>query len=340
MEQLAIVLFGLESTHLNKCADSEKAAYNRMAAYFLLFILSSFLSFYYFFYLLTLNYFSSLPLALVLSFVFFSIIRFTLLTVQLPLGEKPTLKKLLLNGANIFRIILFGLLIYAVSIPLSSFVFRQNINTGLSIYKDNLFSDFMISKEKMSNQQLGSIQSLIDKKKEELKFLQESETNRGILKFKTERIQRQIVLFQKNLKTKHVKLKRDNKSLFEQYKSNLNRAGMPFKRFELMFSEANSILILLLIFCCLFLLLPLYMYVRFANKFQYSLYFSEEMVQLIVTEYNRALLECKDYLLANYGYSVQQVSLYNDPPFNRSRVFIAPKEIKAVNLFDHYTPIG
>jgi hypothetical protein len=192
----------------------------------------------------------------------------------------------------------------------------------------------------MSNQQLGSIQSLIDKKKEELKFLQESETNRGILKFKTERIQKQIVLFQKNLKTKHLKLKRDNKLLFEQYKSNLNRAGMPFKRFELMFSEPNSILILLLIFCCLFLLLPLYMYVRFANKFQYSLYFSEEMVQLIVTEYNRALLECKDYLLANYGYSVQQVSLYNDPPFNRSRVFIAPKEIKAVNLFDHYTPIG
>jgi hypothetical protein len=336
MEHLATLLFGLDIKHLMRCSEGERSAYKKVALYFVLLIAFCFLSLYYFFFLLTLSYLGALPMAALLSFVFFSIIRFTLLTIQLPLGETVTLKKLIFNGANIFRMVLFMLLVFTLIIPLSAFVFRKAISTDLVTYKDSVYNEFKASKDLMEKQQLGSISSLIIQKKAEQEALKTIEKNERLLGFKIRRIQQQITLLERKLNIKGQELKNQNRVLLAHYRQELKHAGMPFKRFELMFHQPSTGVVLILFFAFLFGILPAYMYVRYATSYGYGKYFGDEMVLVISAEYKQMKKDCSEYLLNHYKHSFHEESLYEDPPFNRTSIFKTPTRLSTVKLFDHF----
>jgi hypothetical protein len=336
MEHLATLLFGLDVKHLMRCSEGERSAYKKAALYFVLIIAFCFLSLYYFFFLLTLNYVGAFPLAAVMSFVFFCIIRFTLLTIQLPIGETVTLKKLIVNGANMFRMVLFMLLVFTLIIPVSAFVFRNAISADLVTYKDTVYNEFKASKDLMEKQQLGSISSLIAEKKADQEALKTTEKNARMRKFKVQRIQRQITLLERKLTTKAQELKKQNRALLSHYRQDLKHAGMPFKRFELMFHEQNTGVVLIVLFALLFGILPAYMYVRYASSYGYGKYFGDEMVLVISAEYKQMKKDCAAYLLKHYQHSLQEESLYEDPPFNRTRVFKTPTRLTTIKLFDHF----
>lgn len=336
MERLATLLFGLDTKHLLRCSSGERSAYSKVTLFFIMVIISSFLSLYYFFYLLSLNYALSLPLAGVLTFVFFSIIRFTLLTIQLPIGEVVTMKKLIVNGANIFRIVLFMLLVFTLIVPICAFVFRNPISKDLQGYKTQVYIDFAKSKEHMTEQQLGSISMLIDKKENEQKNILNTEKNVRIQKFKIRHIQKQIDELEKKLRVKKALLAKNNRRLLAHFRKDLKHAGMPFKRFELLFHQSSSGVVVFLLFVLLFTLLPAYMYVRYASSYLYGKYFGDEMVLVIAAEYVKMKKDCSEYLLKNYNYRLSHESLYEDPPFNRTRIFKTPTRITTVKLFDHF----
>ncbi len=336
MERLATLLFGLDTKHLLRCSSGERSAYAKATFYFILVISASFLSLYYFFYLLSLDYALSLPLAGVLTFVFFSIIRFTLLTIQLPIGEVVTMKKLIVNGANIFRIVLFMLLVFTLIVPISAFVFRQSISQDLQGYKNQVYVNFAQSKQRMTDQQLGSISMLIEKKESEQKIIFNTEKNVRIQQFKIRHIHKQIDVLEKKLSVKKALLVKNNRHLLAHFRKELKHAGMPFKRFELLFHQPNSGLVLFLLFALFFSLLPAYMYVRYATSYLYGKYFGDEMVLVIAAEYSKMKKDCAEYLLQNYNYSLSHESLYEDPPFNRTRIFKTPTKRTTIKLFDHF----
>jgi hypothetical protein len=336
MERLATLLFGLDTKHLLRCSSGERSAYSKATLYFIMVITASFLSLYYFFYLLSLSYALALPLAGVLTFVFFSIIRFTLLTIQLPIGEVVTMKKLIVNGANIFRIVLFMLLVFTLIVPICAFVYRTPLSKELQGYKTQVYIDFAKSKEYMAEQQLGSLSLLIEKKEKEQKIILNTEKNVRIQKFKVRHIQRQIDVLEKKLSIKKALLAKNNRHLLAHFKKELKHAGMPFKRFELLFYQPSSGIVLFLLFVLFFTLLPAYMYVRFATSYMYGKYFGDEMVLVIAAEYAKMKKDCSEYLLKNYNFRLSNESLYEDPPFNRTRIFKTPTRITTVKLFDHF----
>ena len=336
MERLATLLFGLDSKHLIRCSSLERSAYAKATLYFIVVITATFLSLYYFFYLLSLSYALSLPMAGVLTFVFFSIIRFTLLTIQLPIGERVTVKKLMLNGANIFRIVLFMLLVFTLITPLCAFVFRRPISKDLMGYKNQVYINFAHSKERMTDQQLGSISILIEKRENEQQFVLNTEKNLRMQQFKFRHIQQQIDILKKKLSAKKTLLTKKNRHLLTHFRKELKHAGMPFKRFEFSFHQSSSGLVLFLLFILLFSLLPAYMYVRYASTYMYGKYFGEEMELVIAEEYSTMKKDCSEYLLKHYNYSHVHDSLYEDPPFNRIRLYKTPTRITTIKLFDHF----
>lgn len=336
MENIAIVLFGLESKHLSRCSEVEKSAYKRTALYFILTIAFIFLSLFYFFYLLTINYLGAFILSAVLSFVFFSIIRFTLLTIQLPLGEVPSMKKLLFNAANVFRITLYMILVFALVVPFSSFIFKGAIADELGQYKTQVYSDFKSSKEIMKDQQLGSITRLIDAKRSEQQAIKSSEKNPRLRAFKIELLEKKIKQLKINLDQKRINLDNENKTVFRFFKRDLDNAGMPFKRFEIMLNLSGSGIIVFLLFLALFGLLPMYMYVRYSSKFLYDQYFGDEMLLLIAAEYEQMMKDCSEHLQKEHNYLLPADMLYADPPFNRTRLFQPPTQLKTFDVFNHF----
>jgi hypothetical protein len=336
MERLATLLFGLDTKHLLRCSSGERFAYSKAALYFIMVIVATFLSLYYFFYLLSLSYSLSFPLAAVLTFVFFSILRFILLTIQLPIGEVVTMKKLIVNGANIFRIVLFMLLVFTLIVPLCAFIFRNPISKDLQGYKNQVYINFAKSKEHMIEQQLGSISVLIEKKEKEQRIILNTENNIRIQAFKIRHIQKQKDALEKKLRVKKALLAKKNRHLLAHFRKELKHAGMPFKRFELLFNQPSSGITLFLLFVLLFLLLPAYMYVRYATSYLYGKYFGDEMMLVIAAEYSKMKKDCSEYLLKNYNYSLSHESLYEDPPFNRIRIDKAPTRITTIKLFDYF----
>jgi hypothetical protein len=336
MENFTLDLFGLESKHLSKCSENEKSAYRLLAIYFIVIISFTFLSLFYFFYLLTLNYTAAFFLTMMLSFVFFSIIRFSLLTIQLPLGESITWRKVFFNGATIFRSVVIMLLIFTLVIPFSAFLYRNKISGELEQFKSQLHSDFVASKKVMQVQQLASISELIDEKRLEKKGINISENDNRLKKFKIASIDKKIQKLEVKLEKKANQLVKQNESVFNKYKVEIEQAGMPFKRFELMFGLTGSIPAIIILFLLLFMLLPFYMYVRYSPKFRYSHYFGEEMISIISQEYATMKKECDGYLYKKYSHNQTGESLYEDPPFNRVRRFKAPLQLMNVNLFDHF----
>jgi hypothetical protein len=327
MEQLTSQLFGLEPKHLMNCNQMERAAYHRMLMFFMVFMLLLSLSMYYFFYMLVQSYWWAIIPTMLLSFVFFSLFRFILITIQLPLNETVTLKKLILNGSTIFRVILFSLLVFTFAVPLVAFVFRSSIAVELDLYKKELLEEFVASKKQMLDQQLQSLDTLIALKKAEQLEVLSSKNSDEIKRFKINEIKKKIDILNVEKISKSEKYNTIYALQISQYIENLKNAGMPFKRFELLFQQKASVPMLLLVFLPLFLLLPLFLHLKYSQKYAYSKLFAEEMIIRITKEYEQNKLICEQELERRFKYINQQEPNYTDPPFNRNPVKKTPTRI-------------
>jgi hypothetical protein len=334
MEQLTSKLFGLEPKHLLSCGQTERSAYSRILVFFLIVLLTMTLSIYYFFYLLLQSYWWAIIPTLMLCFVFFSLLRFLLITIQLPLSEAVSIKKVILNGANIFRLVLFSLLVFTFSVPIVSFFYRNSIETDLGIYKSELLSEFVASKEQMRNQQLQSIDNLIASYKSEQRDILASSTTAEIKKFKIDAISEKIDLLKVTRQDKSEKLVKMYADQTSNYDLQLKDAGMPFKRFELLFQMKRSIPTIILIFLPLFLLLPLFVYLKYSQKYFYSKLFGEEMIQLITMQYNETKTICEQELKERFNFIKKDNVNYLDPPFNRLPIKQIPTKLTNQTLFN------
>lgn len=334
MEQAASKLFGLEPKHLLLCSPMERSSYNRILMFFMIVMLIMTLSIYYFFYLLLQSYWWAMVPTVLLCFVFFSLLRFLLITIQLPLGEVVSTKKVLLNGANIFRIVLFSLLVFTFTVPIVAFVYRKSIDTDIAIYKSELLSEFAASKEQMQTQQLQSIDDLVAAYKAEQGVILASNHSEEIKKFKVNAIGQKIALLTTARQAKSEKLSKMYAVQTADYKLQLKDAGMPFKRFELLFQQKRSVPMLILIFLPLFLLLPLFIYLKYSQKFAYSKFFGEEMIQHITNQYNQTKTICEQELKERFNFVTKDNINYLDPPFNRIPVKQIPTKLTNQTLFN------
>jgi hypothetical protein len=90
----------------------------------------------------------------------------------------------------------------------------------------------------------------------------------------------------------------------------------------------------ILIFLPLFLLLPLYIYLKYSQKYAYSKFFGEEMIQHITNQYNETKTICEQELKERFNFIKKDNVNYLDPPFNRIPVKQIPTKLNNQTLFN------
>jgi hypothetical protein len=339
---LAARLFGLEETILAQCPSLEINRYRRLSIFFLVLMSLGVISFYYFFYLLTQNYISAFFGSLVLSFIYFSILRFTIITINVSLHEEMTMKRMLRNFANTYRIILFSAFVFTILVPLIALINHDDFTGNLNSYKSSLNTSYQQNRLKAKQQQLSILSGdIIRLKKEKKTFILKlakatSSMDKGLTEFEIRKIDTLILIATNKFSIKDSVLTYENELFTKQYQSQLAKSELPFYRFHLVFKYPMSIVCLLILFFVFILIIPLYIRALVSKDSNYAKLYKEEIKARIVNDYKLTKNECKKILNSKFSYSKTSQSLYEDSPFNNKPISLPYKKAAIKNIFDYF----
>ena len=339
---LAAKVFGLEETILQKCESQEISRFKRIVIFFLILIAIGFISFYYLFYLISSNYFIAFLGSAFLGYIFYTVLRFTIISISVPIIEQITLKRMMFNSANIFRMILFSAFLFAMLVPFTALLYHTQFTQKLNEYKSVMYSKYVSNKDKAKAKQLTLIQQAINRKTEERKHLTEllnqskNTVDAGIATFQIAKIDSSIVDFRNKLEQKSNIISLDNLNQLEQFFATLKTSEMPFFRFRLVFSDKNSMFLFSLLFILFFAIIPLYIRVLVSKNSNYDNLFSKIIFERIVTEYHETKKYCSNHYKSKYAFRVSDIELYEDSPFNTKPKSLNIKKVNGINLFSHF----
>lgn len=339
---LAAILFGLEETILTQCSAKEINHYKRLSIFFLVLTSSGIVSFFYFFYLLTQNYISACFGSLVLNYIYFSILRFTIITINVSLNEEMTMTRMLRNYANTYRVILFSAFVFTILVPLIALINHDDFTGNLNSYKSSLNAKYQKNRLKAKQQQLNIISSdITNLKKQKHTFTQKlakanTSMDRGLTEFEIRKIDKQLLLATIKLNSKDSILTLENELLTKQYQSQLDKSELPFYRFHLVFNYPMTIICLLMLFFAFILIIPFYIRALVSIDSNYAKLYKVEIKNRILNEYKLTKNECNKILNKKYSYSKVTQSLYEDSPFNNKPISLTYKKSAIKNIFDHF----
>jgi hypothetical protein len=339
---LAALLFGLEEAILTNCSAKEINRYKRLAVFFLLLILLGFVSFYYFFYLLTQNYVAAFFGSLVLSFIYFCILRFTIITINVSLSEEMTMQRMLRNYANAFRVILFAAFVFTIVVPLVALINHDDFTSNLNTYKCSLNEGYQQNRIKAKQQQLNILSGEIALlKKQKNTFSQKlakasNSMDKGLTEFEIRKIDTLLLLATIKLNSKDSVLTLENKILTKQYQLQLVKSELPFYRFQLAFKNKTDVISLLFLFFAFILIIPLYIRALVSADSNYAKLFKEKIKNRIVNEYELTKRDCSKILNKKYAFAKTSISLYEDSPFNNKPISLPYKKVITKNLSEHF----
>ena len=339
---LAAILFGLEETILTQCSAKEINRYKRLSIFFLVLTSIGIVSFFYFFYLLTQNYISAFFGSLVLSFIYFSILRFTIITINVSLNEEMTMTRMLRNYANTYRVILFSAFVFTILVPLIALINHDDFTSNLNSYKSSLNISYQQNRLKAKKQQLNILSGdITNLKKQKQTFTQKlaranTSMDRGLTEFEIRKIDKQLLLASIKLNSKDSVLTLENKILTNQYQSQLDKSELPFYRFHLVFNYPMSIICLLMLFFAFILIIPFYIRALVSKDSNYANLYKVEIKNRILNEYKLTKNECNKILNKKYSYSKVSQSLYEDSPFNNKPISLTYKKVAIKNIFDYF----
>jgi hypothetical protein len=335
-------LFGLEESILTKCSVKEIKRYTRMAYFFISLIAAGYISFYYFFYLLTQSYISSFFGAIIISFIYFSILRFTIITINVSLHEEMSMKRMWQNYANTYRVILFAAFIITILVPLIALINHNSFSVNLNNYKNSLNTQYQNNRFKAKKQQLQILIKEINNLKNQKNSLTKKlltangSMEKGLTEFEIKKIDTLINRVNNKLLTKDSILTTENITQIKQYESKIKSAELPFYRFQLVFKNGFSIFLLIILFCFFILIIPFYIRVLVSKDSEYAKLFKEEIKNRILKDYNRTTTDCSNFLMQQYSYTIKESTLYEDSPFNHKPINLPYQKVTTNNLFEHF----
>ena len=353
-------IFGVEREHFSRCGENEKRYFKIVLVGFLLINLFALISFIYFFVILTNSYVGGILLSILLTFIFYSVLRFTLLTFRLGIGEVYSWKRLLFNPSNLLRIIICLLLFTVMSIPFTTMVNHHGVVSLLDIEKRELLNNYSQNRSNIVGEEIKRFDDQLNQYKLEIESVRKTESDNGIMVFKIDKINARMEAVSMNKEKAKKDLLLKVQEQIKSYDFKLKEAGMPFKRFQLLFS-INGSKEMVGIFNLL-LLLEIFMYMRlmFGKKYEYGKYALATEKKIIETEYHNTLESIKtcfrtkfknalkdtknesDYpefelaILSKYENELSFESLYEDPPFNKIKKFKGYTELEIRSVYDHY----
>jgi hypothetical protein len=336
MENFTAKLFGMEMRFFQRCKEAERKQYRTVAILFIALIAACVLAFNYFFYLLLQSHVLAFLLSLILGFVYYSILRFSIITIGIPLTEVITIKRVILNSGNIFRAIIFSMFVFSITVPLTAFVYRKELNPKIDEIKSGLVVEYNTFKTKSQNLQLDALDQRISEKRNEINQIKSSQTEERLKSFKIQKINQSIGILENKRVLKASELTKSTLASVNNYAAQLVDIDMPFKRFQLLFNLQGSPIIICLLFFTFFSIIPFYLLLLCGKNYEYAKIYQNEIELLVKSNDQITFENCSTFLKKNFQYKLEKSNLYEDPPFNRIPVFKGYTKIIDRNLFLHF----
>jgi hypothetical protein len=247
-----------------------------------------------------------------------------------------------------------------MTVPFTTMIHNRRVVSLLDMEKKELLDNYSQNRTDIANEELKRFDDQLNQYEFEIESVRKTESDNGIMVFKIDKINARMeaVSMNKEKAKKDLLLKVEEQ--IKSYDFKLKEAGMPFIRFQLLFSINGSKEIVGIF--NLLLLLEIFMYMRlmFGKKYEYGKYALAKEKKIIETEYHNTLESIKtcfrtkfknalkdaknesDYpefelaILSKYENELSFESLYEDPPFNKIKKFKGYTELEIRSVYDHY----
>ncbi len=342
---LAVRLFGLEQDVIEAhCKPAEISKFRMLSNWFVSLITCTFLSMTYFFYLLSESILIAPILGCIMTFVFFSIFRFSLISISIPLHEEYTWKRMFSNSGNILRMCVITFFLTAIAFPLAAMFFSSNIDLEIEIYKEEMLEKYRL-KRQASIQQVARFldleilnkQNEINSLKNQLQSKDTIENNNGVIEFKISKIVEKINTLN-NKKTEVTKSKQlEITHQIEEFNYTLSNSNLPIIRCiqVLKLGKAKFFVVLFILFYLA--MIPFYIRQLSATTSNYAKNYVEKIKSHVVNEFAVSSQKRKRYLKEKFGYDKEDVALYEDAPFNVKLIPTKAEKVIGIDLFEHFT---
>jgi len=341
---LAVRLFGLEQDVIEAhCKPAEISKFRMLSNWFVSLIACAFISMTYFFYLLSERILIAPILGCIMTFVFFSIFRFSLISISIPLHEEYTWKRMFSNSGNILRMCVITFFLTAIAFPLAALFFSSKIDLEIEIYKEEMLEKYQLKRQSSIQQvtrfldlEILNKQNEINSLKNQLQSKDTIENNYGVIEFKISKIVEKINALN-NKKTEVTKSKQlEINHQIEEFKYTLSNSNLPIIRCAqvLKLSKAKFFVVLFILFYLA--MIPFYIKQLSAPTSNYAKNYIVKIKSHVVNEFTISSQKRKEYLKSKFGYDKEEVILYEDIPFNVKPVPAKAAKIEGVDLFAYF----
>jgi hypothetical protein len=334
-------LFGMETSVLETCNQAERSRFSLLAMVFTFLVAVCFLSLLYLCYLLVGKVWLSILLSILLTFVYFNILRFSIISIGVPHSSQVTFKKLIFNSGNIARLLIFSAFIFSICVPFVSFFYHKNITPKIDQYKFEILRQFEIAKQQSKDHQLSYLNDAIQYRKNELnklklKLTAATDEQNALIKFQISKIAVYIQKLEKEYQSENFNLTEKISRDIKKYRFELKQTEMPFMRFRHALSASNSLFFILLSFLFFMSLIPFYIHTLVGRDFVYSKKTHAQATNLIKLNYDNSIQSIQEYLKDRFGYTEKIVTGYSDAPFNTIPDIGIGLKIKDQDLFTYF----
>jgi hypothetical protein len=340
MRNLSIILFGLDQNVLTQISNNVRNKFDFLSWQFLFQLFCICLSMGYFFFLLTSSIILGFILGTIVGAIFSSILRFTIITIGLPISAQTTSSfNIIKKGVNIIRLIIYGAYCFVLLVPFVSLFYHANFNASINKYKESIISNYSknldLRKENNFSDKEGSLKKLeLEIQLMELE-ISKSEDKKNQFAYQLQKLKGRYSDFKKSFQVEKLNYEKESENNLSSFTSQIVSRDYPFKRFSYLFST-NLAVFFLIILSIIFLSL-VWQYIKLVSdeKSQYYFLCSKLYSERIQKDYLNICTEQKEWLSKNFNYKWVPDENFLDPPFNenRKKSFVM---IENTSLFDSW----
>lgn len=330
-------LFGLEKDFFDELGKKERNIYRLMFVLFLIILALAGISGGYLVYMISTSIYLSLFGAVFFGFIIFSILRFSLISIERNL-KFPDAKFRFFSSTFLFRLVLLSFFGMVVGVPLVSFIQQKELLPLLEARRQEMTLDYqqyleesrsLNLKDKQSKIQhyeqrttevIGEIQSL----EQEISRLDKEDSRYSTIKFELLALRNE----EKSINEKQGQIKNELyvqdsliQSMMEEkiigFEEQIAESALPIFQMSLATTTSKGKAFIALFSFLFVLLLILLLWLNHSKKFLYAkraVYYHRDFTQ---STYYQTEVNIEHWFRTRYGVDYESPSAYLDAPFNK-----------------------
>lgn len=349
-------ILGIEKDLFINISTSEKSKYRLVFVFFIIEVLCASFSGYYISYIIYPNYYFSIPIGLFFGFVIFSVLKFSLSSVERNHATENDSTKFL-NFSFFMRLSILLIFGSFIGFPLSCFIQRPSTQSLIDNQKIIMIESYKesqaITKEnglEIYIKRLALTENQIDSLTKRINIIDQKLANDESSNFDLE-LEHNIAL--KDLNKLKVKKKYQSSQIsnvdssmtellakdLKSFKNSLINAELPLFQLTTISILPIGIVVIFLVNLILALTLILITSLTYNSKYEYAGKVSLLYRDKVVENHLQNIKECKKLVKEKFQYNYDFPSIFNDPPFNLLMSKQVKQEYKYSNLSNYFKGI-